>query len=339
MSKKLSFLVSNNTEAIPNDKRLIYYLNNVSKQKVNIELDNVVVKQPSLCRQKSHLISFADFDRSFIFWYCKYIVDLWGIRKIRVLPWFKTYKSLLYLTDVLPTLQRLGLTYRDCKFLFYYGESGITPEFPVIRKSRQSSDRTSVIFKMGNIRLFAPCLKIPKYDINWENKKGDVVWRGATTGGQQRVNFVKRYFNLFNIGFATVKQKPEMKPYMKKTLSFKEQLKYKFLISLEGNDVASNLRWALFSNSVVIMPKPHWNSWVMEAMLQPYVHYIPLNDNLDNLEEVMAWCAENDQECQRIAERSTLFMHQFFDEENEGLVKRELLKEYAKRITFNKVNH
>ena len=334
MSKKLSFSVSNNTEAIPNNKRLTYYLNNMSKQEVTLDLDEVVVKQPSLNRKKSHLITFADFDRSFIFWYCKHIVHLWGIRKIRVLPWFKTYKTLLYLTDVLPILKQLGKSYQKCKFLFYYGEHGATPQFPVIRKSRQTADETSIIFKMGNIRLFDPCLKIPQKDTVWGDKLNDVVWRGATTGGQQRVDFVKKYFHSFNIGFATVKQKPEMKSHMKKALSFKEQLKYKFLISLEGNDVASNLRWALFSNSVVIMPKPNWNSWVMEAMLEPYVHYIPLNDNLDNLEEIMEWCGKNDKKCQEIARRSTLYMQQFFDYENENLVKRDLLKEYANRITF-----
>lgn len=323
-----------NPEAIDTETRIKFYLNDIPNQKVSIDPQDVQIKQPSLNRKKSNLITFKDFDKTFIAWYCRNIIHLWGLRKIRILPWFKTYKTLLYLADVIPTLRELGRNYKDTKFLFYYGENGSTPKFPVIRKSRLSSDNTSVVFKMGNLRLFSPCLRIKKKDIEWDRKIDDVVWRGATTGGQQRVDFVKKYFNEYDIGFATIKQKPYMKKYMKRPLSFKEQLKYKYLISLEGNDVASNLRWSLYSSSVVIMPKPKWHSWVMEAMLQPYVHYLPLNDNLDNLDELMEWCKSHDDECRRIAERSTFYMQQFFDYKNEALIKRELLKEYAKRVSF-----
>ncbi|ENT7385234.1 hypothetical protein ACXLUW_000800 [Campylobacter coli] len=41
----------------------------------------------------------------------------------------------------------------------------------------------------------------------------------------------------------------------KNFLSKKEQMKYKFIISLEGNDVASNLKWEMNSNSLVLAPQ------------------------------------------------------------------------------------
>ncbi len=40
---------------------------------------------------------------------------------------------------------------------------------------------------------------------------------------------------------------------------------------LEGNDVASGLKWALLSQSVVMMPPPQHTSWAMEELLQPWV--------------------------------------------------------------------
>ena len=52
---------------------------------------------------------------------------------------------------------------------------------------------------------------------------------------------------------------------------------HRFVLSLEGNDVATNLKWLLASSSVVVMPTPTKESWLMEGLLRPYVHYLPLN--------------------------------------------------------------
>ena len=40
--------------------------------------------------------------------------------------------------------------------------------------------------------------------------------------------------------------------------------KHKFILCIEGNDVASNLKWVMSSNSVAVMPKPKFESWFME---------------------------------------------------------------------------
>ena len=71
----------------------------------------------------------------------------------------------------------------------------------------------------------------------------------------------------------------------------KEQLlAYKGLIILEGNDVSSGLKWAMLSQSVVLMPfPPTFCSYAMEELLEPWVHYIPLDRNLRNVEERVQW--------------------------------------------------
>ena len=48
------------------------------------------------------------------------------------------------------------------------------------------------------------------------------------------------------------------------------QLEYKAIIMIEGNDVASGLKWALYSRSVVMMPEPTVTSWALEEMLEPW---------------------------------------------------------------------
>ena len=49
-------------------------------------------------------------------------------------------------------------------------------------------------------------------------------------------------------------------------------MQHKYLLALESNDVATQLKWLLLSGSVVVMPTPTTESWLMEGRLQPFVH-------------------------------------------------------------------
>jgi hypothetical protein len=113
----------------------------------------------------------------------------------------------------------------------------------------------------------------------------------------------------------------------------KEILRYKVVISLEGNDVSSGLKWMLFSNSVVMMQPPTVTSWLMEELLEPWVHYIPLNQDGSNTEEMVKWVSENDLKARKIAERSTLFMYDLVyhaDAAKDDLaIKKEILRRYS----------
>ena len=91
-------------------------------------------------------------------------------------------------------------------------------------------------------------------------------------------------------------------------VSIEEMLSYKAIIMLEGNDVSSGLKWALFSNSVVLTQPPTKTSWAMEELLEPWVHYIPLADDLSDAQEKMQWVIDNDEEAQRIAHRGQLWI-------------------------------
>lgn len=53
-------------------------------------------------------------------------------------------------------------------------------------------------------------------------------------------------------------------------MTIEDMLTYKILIILEGNDVSSGLKWALYSHSVVMMTHPTLEtSWAMEELLEP----------------------------------------------------------------------
>jgi hypothetical protein len=114
--------------------------------------------------------------------------------------------------------------------------------------------------------------------------------------------------------------------------SVSEQLRYKAVIILEGNDVATGLKWALLSRSVVLMPPPTVTSWAMEELLKPWVHYIPLDPVGSNAEERVQWIVDNDDKARKIAERATLFMYDLMfhpeADSDDMEVKSEIMRRY-----------
>ena len=123
-------------------------------------------------------------------------------------------------------------------------------------------------------------------------------------------------------------------------LSMEELLEYKGLIMLEGNDISSGLKWALFSSSIVLMPEPTLTSWSMEEMLQPWVHYVPIHVHrhsngttiITDAQEKMQWIIDNDEKAREIVKASTLWIADFIlhpDEINdEKLISDEIARRY-----------
>ena len=97
-------------------------------------------------------------------------------------------------------------------------------------------------------------------------------------------------------------------------------LNRKYLLSVEGNDVASNLKWMLASNSVVLMQPPVMETWAMEGMLLPYIHYVPLSEDFEDLKSKVLWCNLNSKVCELISKNATEFMRQFNNKSTENLI-------------------
>ncbi len=166
-------------------------------------------------------------------------------------------------------------------------------------------------------------------DIPWENKKNECVWRGATTGNK-RVVFYHLYKTKYNVGISMECQGQKVE--VTSSLSIDEMLTYKYIISIPGNDKDSGLNWKLASNSVVIMAPPTIESWLMEGLLKPYVHYVPLKEDYSNLDEIIEWCQTHDTECMKINKRAKLFMKQFEDFEVEKELFNQIKRYYKENI-------
>ena len=174
----------------------------------------------------------------------------------------------------------------------------------------------------------------------WKHKKPTVIWRGSLTGvkngldrqqtathlaGGPRIQVVRQYYNgnvsqvdvAFQKGPSTTQWAPhaykqDARLIRETHTSMFDQLKFKYILMLEGNDVATGLKWQLASNSVVFMAKPTTVSFLMEDLLVPFVHYVPLKDDYSDIVEMVEWARKNDKMCKWISEQATLYMERLW---------------------------
>lgn len=211
-----------------------------------------------------------------------------------------------------------------------------------LAKSRNINDNNIVLLNINSKRHWKKFDYTDLYDIPFNEKNNKIIWRGVTTGHMQnnkRYNLVKRYFDYPNknidIAFsAIVQKKNNYKKYVKKPIKIKDQLKSKYLISVEGNDVSTGLKWQLYSNSVVFMAKPNIVSWLMEDKLIPNVHYILLKDDYSDLIEKYNWALKNDEKCMEISKNATNYIKQFLNKKREDIISSEVMNRYFNNVKF-----
>jgi Glycosyl transferase family 90 len=172
-----------------------------------------------------------------------------------------------------------------------------------------------IVWKLASHRHYGLLDQVSIKDKSWDEKKNMAVFRGQLTGSLgydkdasplsnclklSRCRLVYNHGNstLVNALLTSTRGRlPDSINGVKLTTSsvtIRHLLRYKGIVMLEGNDVASGLKWALLSNSVVLMPIPKHTSWAMEERLIPWIHYIPLNDEATDVEEKMQWILEHE---------------------------------------------
>ena len=232
------------------------------------------------------------------------------------------------------------------------------PRLPLQTVDWTFEDYSPIVWDFHSSRSNEPLEEVLRDDIPWKKKKDVAFWRGALTGAREK--FDRKVMSdeevcdriprcrlvmlhdksklvdarLTRVVDVPMDDLPNAKLFTKgnKKMTYKEQLQYKALIVMEGNDLATGLRWSLLSRSVVMMPPPERTSWAMEEWLEPWTHYIPLHRNLTNVEEMVQWMRDNDKEARQIAERGALCAHDLVlhpnTKKDDDDVKREILRRY-----------
>tara|TARA_B110000858_G_C17600198_1_gene379758 strand:- start:82 stop:417 length:336 start_codon:yes stop_codon:yes gene_type:complete len=106
--------------------------------------------------------------------------------------------------------------------------------------------------------------------------------------------------------------------------------KYKFILSLEGNDVATNLKWIMNTSSLCFIPKPTVESWFMEGTLIPNFHYVLIKDDFSDLINKIKYYSLNTDESLKIIKNANNYVKQFKDLKREHIIEVLVLDKYLK---------
>jgi hypothetical protein len=187
---------------------------------------------------------------------------------------------------MLPMIAFAKAVGHDGPFLLTPGDIFRAATIPAFARARPCrSPGLGVLVNLHEPRHFGALETVDRHDIPWREKEERIVWRGATTGefrtARGRRDFTPRFYvhqvnarvddPRIDVGYSEIARRaripahllPRLERNIKPRLAVAEQLRAKYVLSLEGNDVASGLNWQLYSNSLVVMPQPTMCSWAM----------------------------------------------------------------------------
>jgi hypothetical protein len=137
----------------------------------------------------------------------------------------------------------------------------------------------------------------------WQARIPQVFWRGGASGGPYPSARTATVAHLHNYPYADVKLtrwggwergKPIPNEHFGDRCGIEKHLRYKYLLIIDGNVIASNLQWVFGSGSVPLLITHPLNNWWFKKYLKPMVNYVPINYDLSDLKEKIEWLINYD---------------------------------------------
>lgn len=176
----------------------------------------------------------------------------------------------------------------------------------------------------------------------WKNKKETCIWRGKGTGCSSDFNNPRLLItkinqewkndkllkNYLDAGIVSTGYKPskfinnkslhiidlnKLKIKKLNKIPMKEQMKYKYILDIEGNASAYRLGYLLSFKSVLLKVNSEYKIWI-DYFMKPYEHYIPIKRDFSNLGIVIKWCIEHDKTCEKIANNAFELFRKCYNE-------------------------
>lgn len=237
-------------------------------------------------------------------------------------------------------LRRIARYFEPTARLAYqFGDIREVPNLPTLVKSRPiagaAQDSTapienhnSVLQKWNQMRHY----HLVADPVPFLDKQAKAIWRGKAMGKANRLAFLERYHNSDICDAADTDPRTADGPYAGDFVSIRQQLKYRYIVSLEGRDVATNLKWIMHSQSLCLMARPQFETWFMEGRLEPNVHYGVLRDDHSDLAERIAYFEQHPDEAEQIIRNAQAWIAQFLNPQRELLLQIMVLDRYLQCV-------
>ncbi|HSX26355.1 MAG TPA: glycosyl transferase family 90 [Chlamydiales bacterium] len=185
----------------------------------------------------------------------------------------------------------------------------------------------------------------------WESKETLLFFRGADSGVWDRSNWRNaprpklvslslQYPHLINAKFytlldyeidSTIRDTIRREGMMGEYVPLKDHPRYKYVMDIDGHCAAApRLPLLLHSNSVLFKNMTNSRLWFYPP-LKPYVHFIPVAEDLSDLLTQLKWAIHHDEECKKISQNARALAEEILSLESIYLYLYRLLCEYSKK--------
>lgn len=247
---------------------------------------------------------------------------------LRLKDLWKVKSSSMYKHDAWRTSRWFD---QDLKWKLDCGDVNWVCSSPSITKSRPicEENANNVILKLDRYRHF----NFIEDPYSFQDKADKSIFMAdiGDIGKMNRVEFMKMYFGSDICDCGSIRNLPgKVLPdeWLKPKMKIGEMLRYKFIIALEGNDVATSLKWIMSSQSLAVMPRPTCETWFMEKTLVPDYHYVEISPDYSDLGDKMAYYSAHPDKALEIIRNAHSYIRQFQDEEREGIIEYLVLLKY-----------
>lgn len=237
-------------------------------------------------------------------------------------PWGRKKKFSAYFLDL---YRIVGAFPEEMKMAYLFGDITKEYDFPFFVKTRPIKQQTnSVIMKLNSARHFQWVSDRKRFS----DKKPMAVSRNLVFGQPWRIRLIQMFKDHPLCNFGMVNRDPEHLELLRDFMTKGEQMDYKFIMCIEGNDVATNLKWVMSSNSIAVMPRPKYESWFMEGTLIPNVHYIEIKDDYSDLPERLQYYIDHPDEAESIIKNAHEYVRKFQNKRIELATQYSVAKKY-----------
>lgn len=188
----------------------------------------------------------------------------------------------------------------------------------------------------------------------WQSKKQTAIFRGSATGTGicEKTNIrIKASFmseseinkkeSFLDAGIVKWNCRPKkiknnkslqildihkLKINLKNYMTLQEQSNYKYILHIQGHVEAFRLSIELSMYSVVLLVQNTWKLWYSD-LLEPYIHYVPVKEDLSDLFEIVKWCRQNDDKCKNIARNAFDFYEKYLNKNS--------ILDYTQKILYD----
>ncbi|MBP5543387.1 MAG: lipopolysaccharide biosynthesis protein [Kiritimatiellae bacterium] len=221
---------------------------------------------------------------------------------------------------------------RDLRWFHVPGDVTKIPPEPAIVKSRpiaedlggMSVNARSVLLNEDKVRHFT----FVHDKLRFEEKISRAIFRGVVRAKPKRITLFEKYFGRPGYDLGDTSSRPVRPEWLVGKISIADHLRCRYILAIEGNDVASNLKWVMSSNSLAVMPCPQYETWFQEGLLVPGVHFVEIRKDYEDLPEKIAWYDAHPEEAEKIIAAAHAWVARFQDPSRERLVSLRVLDRY-----------